>query len=110
VRRATKSTCTCDMGSASLDLIASTEPVMVKEFRYGFLPWPGTDIEEAREERNGEVLLDGLPDQRDRRCFTATTFWGLPLRLRGVESNSPLRSVEAFSCRKTVIGLIKGGS
>jgi hypothetical protein len=44
------------------------------------------------------------------RWFKADTFWGLILRLRGVESNSPSRSREASCGPKPDMGLIEGGS
>jgi LmbE family N-acetylglucosaminyl deacetylase len=53
-------------------------------------------------ERKIELLLEGFPSQRERRWFTADTFWAI-LRLRGVESDSPTRFAEGFHCRKAVL-------
>jgi LmbE family N-acetylglucosaminyl deacetylase len=53
-------------------------------------------------ERKVELLLEGFPSQRERRWFTADTFWAT-LRLRGVESASPTRFAEGFHCRKAVL-------
>jgi LmbE family N-acetylglucosaminyl deacetylase len=64
-----------------------------------FVPLPA-----ALCERKVELLLDGFPSQRDRRWFTADTFWAM-LRLRGVESNAPSGFAEAFHCRKVTMGL-----
>jgi LmbE family N-acetylglucosaminyl deacetylase len=55
-------------------------------------------------QRKVELLLEQFPSQRDRRWFTADTFWAM-LRLRGVESNSPSGFAEAFHCRKVTLGL-----
>ena len=55
-------------------------------------------------ERKVELLLEQFPSQRDRRWFTADTFWAL-LRLRGVECNAPSGFAEAFHCRKATMGL-----
>ena len=55
-------------------------------------------------ERKVELLLEQFPSQRDRRWFTADTFWAL-LRLRGVESNAPSGFAEAFHCRKATLAL-----
>jgi LmbE family N-acetylglucosaminyl deacetylase len=62
-----------------------------------FVPLPA-----ATCERKIELLLEGFPSQRARHWFTADTFWGL-LRLRGVESASPTRFAEGFTCRKLVL-------
>jgi hypothetical protein len=53
-------------------------------------------------ERKVGLLLEGFPSQRERRWFTADTFWAT-LRLRGVESASPTRFAEGFHCRKAVL-------
>jgi LmbE family N-acetylglucosaminyl deacetylase len=55
-------------------------------------------------ERKVELLLERFPSQRDRRWYTADTFWAL-LRLRGVESNAPSGFAEAFHCRKATLAL-----
>jgi LmbE family N-acetylglucosaminyl deacetylase len=55
-------------------------------------------------ERKVELLLEQFPSQRDRRWYTADTFWAL-LRLRGVESNAPSGFAEAFHCRKATLAL-----
>ena len=55
-------------------------------------------------QRKVELLLEQFPSQRDRRWFTADTFWAM-LRLRGVESNSPSGFAEAFHCRKVTLDL-----
>jgi LmbE family N-acetylglucosaminyl deacetylase len=55
-------------------------------------------------ERKVELLLEQFPSQRDRRWFTADTFWAL-LRLRGVECNSPSGFAEGFHSRKATLGL-----
>jgi LmbE family N-acetylglucosaminyl deacetylase len=55
-------------------------------------------------QRKVELLLEQFPSQRDRRWFTADTFWAM-LRLRGVESNSPSGFAEAFHCRKATLAL-----
>jgi LmbE family N-acetylglucosaminyl deacetylase len=64
-----------------------------------FVPLPA-----ATCQRKVELLLEQFPSQRDRRWFTADTFWAM-LRLRGVESNSPTGFAEAFHCRKVTLGL-----
>ena len=64
-----------------------------------FVPLPA-----ATCQRKVELLLEQFPSQRDRRWFTADTFWAL-LRLRGVESNAPSGFAEAFHCRKATLGL-----
>ena len=52
--------------------------------------------------RKVRSVIDGFPSQREKRWFTDDTFWAL-LRLRGVESNSPTRFAEGFTCRKMVV-------
>jgi LmbE family N-acetylglucosaminyl deacetylase len=64
-----------------------------------FVPLPA-----ERCERKVELLLEQFPSQRDRRWFTADTFWAL-LRLRGIESNAPSGFAEAFHCRKATLAL-----
>jgi hypothetical protein len=54
-------------------------------------------------------LLEQCPSQRDRRWFTADTFWAL-LRLRGVECNAPSGFAEAFHCQKATMGLPRSGA
>jgi len=49
-----------------------------------------------------EHIRKAFPSQAGNQWFDADTFWS-PLRLRGIESNSPSRFAEGFYCRKTVL-------
>ena len=48
------------------------------------------------------MLLECFESQLEKPCFTEDTFRSL-MRLRGLESNSPSRYAEAFTCRKMVV-------
>ncbi|MGH8908583.1 MAG: PIG-L deacetylase family protein [Egibacteraceae bacterium] len=61
-------------------------------------------LDERTGARKVELLLKGFPSQRHRQWFDADAFWSI-LRLRGIESNSPTRYAEGFSCRKLVLPL-----
>jgi len=59
-------------------------------------------LSESDARRKVEHLLEAFPSQRDRRWFTADTFWG-QLRLRGIEAGGTTAFAEGFTCRKAVL-------
>jgi LmbE family N-acetylglucosaminyl deacetylase len=58
--------------------------------------------------RKIELILKHFPSQRSRQWFDSETFWSV-LRLRGLESNSPTKYAEGFSCRKLVLPMESPG-
>jgi LmbE family N-acetylglucosaminyl deacetylase len=59
-------------------------------------------LDEPTCQRKIAHIIDHFNTQRDKRWFTAETFFSL-LRLRGVESQSPGKYAEAFYARKLVL-------
>jgi LmbE family N-acetylglucosaminyl deacetylase len=60
-------------------------------------------LDEETRARKISNLMRAFGSQRDKRWFTEDTFAGL-MRLRGVESGSPLGNAEGFFARKLLLG------
>ena len=59
-------------------------------------------LPEATCRRKVDHILGAFPSQAGNQWFDAEAFWS-PLRLRGIECNSPSRFAEGFYCRKTTL-------
>jgi LmbE family N-acetylglucosaminyl deacetylase len=59
-------------------------------------------LEEDVWKRKIDYILASFESQKDKHWFNRDTFRSI-MRLRGVESNSPSGSAEAFFCRKVLI-------
>ena len=59
-------------------------------------------LSEAICRKKIEHVVKAFPSQADNQWFDAETFWA-PLRLRGIECNSPSRFAEGFYSRKNVL-------
>src|SRR5207244_1852443 len=72
----------------------------------GGLPSPNffVPLDEETSRRKIEYLMRAFVSQREKRWFTESTFAAL-MRLRGIESGSPLGHAEGFVARKLVYGL-----
>jgi LmbE family N-acetylglucosaminyl deacetylase len=59
-------------------------------------------LDEETCRRKIEYIFKSFKSQMGKRWFTEDTFYSI-LRLRGIESNSPYKYAEAFSCKKAII-------
>ncbi|QDT35909.1 PIG-L deacetylase family protein [Stratiformator vulcanicus] len=59
-------------------------------------------LDEQTLSRKLEVLLRAFPSQQEKQWFSRSTFEGL-MRIRGLESGSPLGFAEGLYCRKLCI-------